>query len=103
MPFYENLIFGFNLQDQYNITMEDSISKLRVYVNQNTAGDYQCVAWLGAAALASIPAKLQLANITVDTTVNPRVLHWKVPPGNNILINCGEVVSSPSPVWNFYK
>lgn len=83
--------------------MEDSISKLRVYVNQNTAGDYQCVAWLGAAALASIPAKLQLANITVDTTVNPRVLHWKVPPGNNILINCGEVLSSPSPVWNFYK
>lgn len=90
-------------QDRYNITMEDSISKLRIYVNQYSAGDYQCVAWFGAAALASIPAKLLLANIAVDNSVNPRGLHWKVPPGNNIIINCGEVISIPPPVWNFYK
>lgn len=72
-------------------------------MNQHSAGDYQCVAWLGAAALASIPAKLLLANITVDTSVNGRSLHWTVPPGNNILINCGEVKSNPQPIWNVYK
>lgn len=82
---------------------EDSISKLRIYVNQESVGEYQCVAWLGAAALASIPAKLLLANITVDNSVNSPVLHWRVPPGNNILINCGEVKSNPPPIWNFYK
>lgn len=104
--FYDDLmrfLFVFIFQDRHNITMEDSISKLRIYVTQHSAGDYQCVAWLGAAALASIPAKLLLANITVDTSVNPRLLQWKVPPGNNILISCGEVISSPLPVWNFYK
>ncbi|XP_031625787.1 interference hedgehog isoform X2 [Contarinia nasturtii] len=99
---YSDYIY-LNKMSEYNITIEDSISKLRIYVNQHSAGDYQCVAWLGAAALASIPAKLVLANITVDTSVNARVLHWLVPPGNNILINCGEVKSNPQPIWNFYK
>ncbi|XP_055310985.1 interference hedgehog isoform X2 [Sitodiplosis mosellana] len=92
-----------NRMDGYNITTEDSISKLRIYVNQYSAGEYQCLAWLGASALASIPAKLLLANISVDTSVNARVLHWRVPPGNSILINCGEVKSNPQPIWNFYK
>lgn len=95
--------FGSARQDGYNITTEDSVSKLRVYVSQQSAGEYQCVAWLGAAALASIPAKLLLADISVNTSVNPRIQHWNVPPDNNILINCGEVISNPPPVWNFYK
>lgn len=95
--------FLYIYQNSYNISTDDNTSKLRVYVNQQSAGEYQCVAWLGPAALASTPAKLILADISVNTSVNPRMLHWKVHPGNSILINCGDVISNPAPVWNFHK
>lgn len=79
------------------------MSKLRVYVNQYSAGEYQCIAWLGGAALASIPARLTLAEISINKAASPRNQHWRVPPGNSIMINCGDVISYPPPVWHFYK
>lgn len=81
---------------------------MRVYVNQNSVGEYQCIAWFGASALASIPAKLTLAAIQLNsskslgTQVLP-VAHWKVQPGNSILVKCGDVISNPPPVWTFFK
>ncbi|XP_037051243.1 interference hedgehog isoform X1 [Bradysia coprophila] len=105
--------------DRYNITTFDGTSKLRVYVNQNSVGEYQCVAWFGASALASIPARLTLAAISLDnkTSLNSssedgttlsrnlplQIVHWKVHPGNSILIKCGDVVSNPAPAWSFFK
>lgn len=111
-----------------------------MYVNQNTVGEYQCVAWFGASALASIPARLTLAAISLEnskifatytfslwivaqiysvteTTVDSssengtmanriqpaQLVHWKVHPGNSILIKCGDVVSNPPPAWSFFK
>lgn len=114
------ICFG-SLQGNSNITTEDGISKLRVYVNQQSVGEYQCVAWFGTAALASVPAKLLLADISLNgargsvggsmsTTMEanrriqpPQVSHWNVSPGNSVLIHCGEVASNPAPVWSFYK
>lgn len=112
----------FAFQGNSNITTEDGISKLRVLVNQQSVGEYQCVAWFGTAALASVPAKLLLADISlngarggiggtsISTTMEqnrriqpPQVSLWKVSPGNSILIHCGEVASNPVPVWSFYK
>lgn len=75
-------------------------------MNQQSVGEYKCIAWFGSAALASIPAKLLLANIssTEENRRNtPPQVYWKVPPGNSILIQCGEVNSNPPPVWSFYK
>lgn len=33
----------------------------------------------------------------------PQIVHWKVHPGNSILIKCGDVVSNPAPSWSFFK
>lgn len=77
-----------------------------MYVNQNSVGEYQCVAWFGAAALASLPAKLVLADINLDSKYAQTAvsnLQWRVSPGNTVLIHCGEVTSNPAPVWSFYK
>lgn len=57
----------FYAQGGYNITTEGDTTKLRIYVTRAMVGEYQCVAWYGSSALASIPAKLMLATIQLDT------------------------------------
>ncbi|XP_055632499.1 interference hedgehog-like isoform X2 [Toxorhynchites rutilus septentrionalis] len=52
----------------YNVTTIEGSSKLHVYVNSKTIGEYQCVAWFGASAIASIPARLMLASISLDSS-----------------------------------
>lgn len=90
-----------------------------MYVNRNSAGMYQCVAWIGSAALASVPAKLTIASISLDGKIGagasntrldasrngmpPQITHWKVSPNNSIVINCGEIFSNPAPAWSFFK
>lgn len=91
-------------QPGYNITTKDRLSKLHVFVNQKTVGDYRCVAWFGASAHASISAKLRLATMSLDSKdSNKPLIHWKVAPKNSIIIRCGDVVSAPDPVWSYYK
>ncbi|XP_061508008.1 interference hedgehog isoform X3 [Anopheles gambiae] len=103
----------------YNATVVDGRYKLRVSVSESTIGEYQCVAWFGASAIASIPARLTLATIgleaeatgvpgrhdRVPTTmrrIQPQQ-HFKVFPGNSIIIDCGDIVSNPPPIWSYYK
>uniref|UniRef100_A0A182X0D9 Interference hedgehog n=1 Tax=Anopheles quadriannulatus TaxID=34691 RepID=A0A182X0D9_ANOQN len=50
----------------YNATVVDGRYKLRVSVSESTIGEYQCVAWFGASAIASIPARLTLATIGLE-------------------------------------
>ncbi|XP_058055756.1 interference hedgehog-like [Anopheles bellator] len=113
-------------QSGYNVSTVDGRFKLRVSVSDGTIGEYQCVAWFGASAIASIPARLTLATIgpvadqadlmSVGTRYDPRsptmmrrVLptipqqYFKVHPGNSIIIDCGEIVSNPPPIWSYYK
>uniref|UniRef100_A0A182QQI3 Interference hedgehog n=1 Tax=Anopheles farauti TaxID=69004 RepID=A0A182QQI3_9DIPT len=105
-------------QPGFNVSVVDSRYKLRVSVSEATIGEYQCVAWFGASAIASIPARLTLATIgleadggvpgrhdRVPTTmrrIQPQQ-HFKVFPGNSIIIDCGEIVSNPPPIWSYYK
>ncbi|XP_053670237.1 interference hedgehog-like [Anopheles nili] len=106
-------------QPGYNASTVDSRYKLRVSVSEATIGEYQCVAWFGASAIASIPAQLTLATIglepanegvpgrhdRVPTTmrrIQPQQ-HFKVFPGNSIIIDCGDIVSKPAPIWSYYK
>lgn len=91
-------------QSGYNITTKDRMSKLHVFVNQKTIGDYRCVAWFGASAHASISAKLRLATIALESkdTYKP-IIHWKIAPKNSLIVRCGDVVSAPDPVWSYYK
>lgn len=42
------------------------MSRLRLNVTDTTIGSYQCIAWFGTSSLVSIPAKLQLATISLD-------------------------------------
>ncbi|XP_058171679.1 interference hedgehog-like [Anopheles ziemanni] len=112
-------------QAGYNVSTVDSRYKLRVSVSGATIGEYQCVAWFGASAIASIPARLTLATIGLEADQPPatgggrhdrvptmmrRVLppmpqqqHFKVFPGNSIIIDCGDIVSNPPPIWSYYK
>ncbi|XP_058455056.1 interference hedgehog-like isoform X2 [Malaya genurostris] len=54
----------------HNVTTVEGNSKLHVYVNVKTIGEYQCVAWFGASAIASIPARLTLASISLDSSIS---------------------------------
>ncbi|KAG5682202.1 hypothetical protein PVAND_011568 [Polypedilum vanderplanki] len=88
----------------YNITTKDRLSKLHVYVNQKTVGDYRCVAWFGASAHASTSAKLRLASISLeDRDTRKPLISLKIAPRNSIILRCGNVTSSPDPVWSYYK
>ena len=91
-------------QSGYNITTKDRLTKLHVFVNQKTIGDYRCVAWFGSSAHASISAKLRLATMTLDSkeTYKP-LIHWKISPKNSLIVRCGDVTSAPDPVWSYYK
>ncbi|XP_053693897.1 interference hedgehog-like [Sabethes cyaneus] len=54
-------------KNNHNVTTVEGNSKLHVYVNVKTIGEYQCVAWFGASAIASLPARLTLASISLDS------------------------------------
>lgn len=112
------IMIFFKHQDGYNITTDGGTSKLRIDVGANSVGEYQCVSWFGASALASIPARLTLAAIKLDPVNGgglssgsggrekhnqPVVSRWTVQSGNAVLLKCGEVISTPSPVWSFYR
>ncbi|GAB0091524.1 Interference hedgehog [Sergentomyia squamirostris] len=119
----KNELMYLNETAGYNITFRDGVSKLRIYVSPKTIGEYQCIAWYGASALASVSAKLNLATISLDSdnTIfeqggfgvnvldgkrrNPphQVVQWQVSPGNSVIIKCGDIVSNPSPVWSYFK
>lgn len=70
-------------------------------VDQEQAGDYQCIAWYGASALASIPAKLTLAELKPFSHALPR--HYTVSTGNTVAVECPPPVSYPPPVIQYYK
>lgn len=61
----KNELMYLNETAGYNITFKDGVSKLRIYVSPKTIGEYQCIAWYGALALASVSAKLTLATISL--------------------------------------
>uniref|UniRef100_A0A182PRH7 Interference hedgehog n=1 Tax=Anopheles epiroticus TaxID=199890 RepID=A0A182PRH7_9DIPT len=101
----------------YNASVVDGRYKLRVSVSESTIGEYQCVAWFGASAIASIPARLTLATIGLEAESIPGrhdrvpttmrriqpLQHFKVFPGNSIIIDCGDIVSNPPPIWSYYR
>lgn len=90
----------------YNVTSsnEDRTWKLRIYVNAQTLGDYQCVAWYGPGAIASTPARLTLVSISIDNpSVSRHAVRWSVAPKNCVLLRCGSVNSSPPAIWSFYR
>uniref|UniRef100_A0A336MD34 Interference hedgehog n=1 Tax=Culicoides sonorensis TaxID=179676 RepID=A0A336MD34_CULSO len=105
-----------NSNNGYNVTLKERVSRLTVVVSHQNVGEYQCIAWIGASALASLPAKLSLASISLSESGKNRQLSstrrgsqqqqqitWRVSPGNSVIIKCGEVISFPAPVWTFYK
>ncbi|XP_055374768.1 interference hedgehog isoform X2 [Condylostylus longicornis] len=106
-----NDFHGYQIMSGNNITNDDNMSKLRIYVSPETIGEYQCVAWFGTSALASVAAQLSLATINeiykndvLRNYQNPdEASKWKVAPKNSLLIKCGSIVSNPAPVWSFYK
>ncbi|XP_055840511.1 interference hedgehog [Episyrphus balteatus] len=91
--------------DSYNISNEERVSKLRIYVSPDSLGDYQCVAWFGSAAIASVTASLTLASISVDKSngFSNKAVQWSVAAKNCIVVRCGTVISNPPAVWTFYR
>ncbi|PSN34324.1 hypothetical protein C0J52_23725 [Blattella germanica] len=93
----------------YNHENESSIvsygtksSRLVVKVhNEKEAGDYQCVAWFGASALASVPAKLSLAELQPFSHRYNQ--HFEVGSGNTVALHCGAPISNPPASLQYYK
>ncbi|CAB0010162.1 unnamed protein product [Nesidiocoris tenuis] len=77
-------------------------SRLVVKFNdEKQEGDYQCVAWFGASALASTPAKLTLAELQPFLYQAHR--HYTVTEGNNVVINCPPPVSKPAAIIQYRR
>ncbi|RZF47790.1 hypothetical protein LSTR_LSTR006054 [Laodelphax striatellus] len=77
-----------------------SSSHLMVKVtDENQTGDYQCIAWFGASALASTPAKLTLAEL--KPFLYQPLRHYSVTVGNTVAIDCPAPVSNPNPVIEY--
>lgn len=78
---------------------------LRVFVQPDTLGDYQCVAWYGSAAIASLTARLTLVSISIDNangySRNGKI--FNVAPKNCVVLRCGSVTSNPAAIWSFYR
>uniref|UniRef100_A0A1B6CKP4 Interference hedgehog n=1 Tax=Clastoptera arizonana TaxID=38151 RepID=A0A1B6CKP4_9HEMI len=74
--------------------------KLKV-IDDEQAGDYQCIALLGGSALASVPAKLTLAELKPFPPAPPQ--HYTVTPGNTVAIECPAPVSFPPAVIQYFK
>ncbi|XP_061397752.1 interference hedgehog [Musca vetustissima] len=92
-------------ENGYNITHQDRISKLRIVVQTDSLGDYQCVASYGSAAIASLPARLTLVSISIDNSngYTRNTIRYNVAPKNCILLRCGTVTSNPAAIWSFFR
>lgn len=78
---------------------------LRIVVQPESLGDYQCVAWYGSAAIASLSARLTLVSISIDNSngYSRNSIRYNVAPKNCILLRCGTVTSNPAAIWSFYR
>ncbi|XP_075155230.1 brother of ihog isoform X2 [Haematobia irritans] len=92
-------------ENGYNITNDEKNSKLRFVVQNDKLGDYQCVAWYGSAAIASLSARLTLVSISIDNSngYSHNAIRWNVAPKNHVLLRCGTVTSNPAAIWSFYR
>jgi hypothetical protein len=62
---------------------------------------FQCVAWIGASALASVPAKLSLAELRAFPHQSNQ--HYEVEVGNTVSIHCGTPYSNPPAFLQYYR
>lgn len=54
--------------------------------------------------LATISLDSKEATNTMVRRILPnQMLLWKIAPKNSLIIKCGDVISYPPPVWNYYK
>ncbi|XP_065364606.1 interference hedgehog [Calliphora vicina] len=92
-------------ENGYNITKVDRISMLRIFVQPESLGDYQCVAWYGSAAIASLSARLTLVSISINNSngYSRNAKIYNVAPKNCVLLRCGTVSSNPAAIWSFYR
>ncbi|KAL1138634.1 hypothetical protein AAG570_008697, partial [Ranatra chinensis] len=70
------------------------------FIDEKQEGDYQCVAWFGASALASIPAKLTMAKL--QPFLYQPLKQYTVSIGNTVAINCPPPVSTPPAFIQYY-
>lgn len=69
--------------------------------DKKQTGDYQCVAWYGASALASVPAHLSLAEMGDFPAAPDTVIQVK--KGNTVLVHCQAPNSNPPAVLQYFK
>ncbi|XP_054264853.1 interference hedgehog-like [Macrosteles quadrilineatus] len=69
-------------------------------IDDRQAGDYQCIAWYGASALASTIGRLTLAELKQFPPASPR--YFTVTEGNSVVIDCPAPVSYPPAVIQYY-
>ncbi|XP_067011559.2 interference hedgehog isoform X2 [Anabrus simplex] len=83
-----------------NHSSKSSLLVVRVQ-DKRQEGDYQCVAWFGASALTSLPARLTLAELQ---QFPPRENEtYEVTAGNTVAIHCEAPYSSPPALLQYYR
>ncbi|XP_014257268.1 interference hedgehog-like isoform X2 [Cimex lectularius] len=92
---------GVAIEHEHPTAMRPSAtSRLLVKFNdEKQEGDYQCVAWFGASALASTPARLTTAQLQPFLYQPHR--QYTVTAGNSVVINCPPPVSKPAAIIQY--
>jgi hypothetical protein len=62
---------------------------------------FQCVAWFGASALASVPARLSLAELRAFRQQSNQ--QYEVVAGNTVALHCGTPYSNPPALVQYYR
>lgn len=62
---------------------------------------FQCVAWIGASALASVPARLSLAELRAFPQQSNQ--QYEVVAGNTVALHCGTPYSNPPALVQYYR
>ncbi|XP_065214508.1 interference hedgehog-like isoform X2 [Planococcus citri] len=89
-------------QNRTTSSRTSTTNQLTIKLDDETQlGDYQCVAYFGASAIASVPAKLSLAEMKPFPHQPEK--HYKVTAGNMVSIFCPPPVSNPSAVIQYYR
>ncbi|XP_021913765.1 interference hedgehog-like isoform X2 [Zootermopsis nevadensis] len=83
-----------------NHSTKSSHLVVRVH-DEHQAGDYQCVAWIGASALASVPARLSLAELRAFPQQSSQ--QYEVVAGNTVALHCGTPYSNPPALVQYYR
>nr|CAI5850888.1 unnamed protein product [Callosobruchus analis] len=91
----------FRVVSEKQYTKQKRKSELALHLNESVAGDYQCLAFYGTKALASVPSRVTMARLEPFPKQNS--LEETVSVGNTVTWRCALPKSNPEAYIQYFK